>query len=52
MRSDVNKLDDRVATIEKEPQSEYKEIKKQVRNTTINIILGAVIGAIIALLSK
>ncbi len=52
MRTDVNKLDDRVATIEKEPQSEYKEIKKQIRNTTISIILGAVIGAIIALLSK
>ena len=52
MRTDVNKLDDRVATIEKEPQSEYKEIKKQIRNTTISVILGAIIGAIIALLSK
>lgn len=52
MRSDVNKLDDRVATIEKEPSNEYRETKKQIRNTAINIILGAIIGAIIALLSK
>ena len=52
MRSDVNKLDDRVATIEKEPTSEYKEIKKQIRNSTISVIVGAVLGAIITLLFK
>ncbi len=52
MRTDFNKLDERIENIEKEPISDYKEIKKQVRNTTINLILGGIIGAVLALIIK
>ena len=52
MRSDVNKLEERVGSIEKEPANDFKEIKKQIRNSTISVIIGAVIGAIITLLLK
>lgn len=52
MRSDVNKLDERVASIEKEPATEYKDTKKQIRNSIISVIIGTVLGAIITLLLK
>ena len=43
MRADVNKLDERVASIEKEPTAEYKDTKKQIRNTIINSCFSRVI---------
>ena len=52
MRADVNKLDERVASIEKEPTTEYKDTKKQIRNTIISGVIGALIGAIISLILK
>ena len=52
MREDFQKLDERVSSIEKEPIDEFKDIKKQIRNSTISVIMGAVIGAIITLLLK
>ena len=52
MRADVNKLDERVASIEKEPTAEYKDTKKQIRNTIISGVIGTLIGAIISLILK
>ncbi len=49
---EFQKLDERVSSIEKEPANDFKEIKKQIRNSTISVIIGAVIGAIITLLLK
>ncbi len=52
MREDFQKLDDRVSSIEKEPANDFKEIKKQIRNSTVSVILGAILGAIITLILK
>ena len=52
MRADVNKLDERVASIEKEPTAEYKDTKKQIRNSILSVVIGTVLGAIITLLLK
>lgn len=52
MRADVNKLDERVASIEKEPTAEYKDTKKQIRNTIISGLIGTLLGAFISLILK
>lgn len=52
MRSDVNKLEERVGSIEREPSEEYKDIKKQIRNSILSVVIGTVLGAIITLLLK
>ena len=52
MRADVNKLDERVASIEKEPTDEYKDTKKQIRNTIISGVIGTLLGAIISLILR
>lgn len=52
MREEFQKLDERVSSIEKEPANDFKEIKRQIRNSIISVIIGAVIGAIVTLLLK
>lgn len=52
MRTDVNKLDERVASIEKEPGNDYKDAKKQIRNTIISGVIGTILGAVISLILK
>lgn len=52
MREDFQKLDERVSSIEKEPADAYKDLKKQIRNSSLSVIIGAALGAIIALLLK
>lgn len=52
MREDFQKLDERVSSIEKEPADDYKQIKNQIRNSSISVIVGAVLGAIVASLLK
>jgi len=52
MREDVNKLDLRVANIEKEPAQEYKDTKKAIRDKIIGIVVGTIIGGLIALIIK
>lgn len=34
------------------PAEEYKDIKKQIRNSILSVVIGTVLGAIITLLLK
>ena len=52
MREDVNKLDTRVANIEKEPAEEYKEVKKNIRNQIISFIIGAILSGVGVIIFK
>lgn len=46
MRTDVNKIDERVVSIEKEPGQNYKDMKNKIVGQIVTFIVGSILTAI------
>lgn len=46
MRTDINKIDDRVCNIEKEPAENYKDIKNKIVGQVVTFVVGAILTAL------
>lgn len=49
-KESVNKLQEKVEAIEKEPAENYKQLKKTVWTSILTGVLGAIVGALIGLI--
>jgi len=48
----VNKIDERITEVEKEPARQFKKYKETIITSIITLIIGAIVGGLIALILK